>query len=181
MTVNLENYQEDVRQIVDWSAAIWAGIVAGIVFLILYLAVWPILVGGQALDLLRYQASIITGPDLAISMSAPALIAVALLVHFILSILWSLVIAAIIHKWGMIIGVLLGGLLGFGIYGINFISFAALPSGLWPEILSFPWFSALNAVNPLFMAMIHIIFGAVAGGVYEYLEVEYFVPIAEHA
>lgn len=178
MSVNLENYQE-VRQLVDWSAAIWAGFIAGIAFLLLYVVIWPLVIGGRAIDLLRYLASIVIGPDAAVDASPAMVLITALIVHFVLSIIWSIIIAIIIHRWGMVVGIFLGGLLGFAIYGINFISFASLPVGLWPEALSFPWFSALNAVSPTFMAIIHIIFGAVAGGAYEYLEVEYFVPVAE--
>lgn len=168
MTVNTDqlNSVQPVRQLVDRSAAFWAGIVSGVVFLLLYLALMPSAVNGDVVTLLRYLASIVLGAEAVLTASTAVVVIVALLVHFILAMLWAVVITIIIHRWGMVVGILLGGLLGLAVYGINFFSF----------IFLFPWFWPLNSI---LMALIHVVFGAVAGGVYEYLEVEYFVPIAE--
>lgn len=163
MSAQTENLQE-VRQLVDWSAALWAGLVAGFVFLLLYLVIAPLVLAGDALVFIRYLASIILGPEAILAQMNPLIIILALVVHFALSIIWTLIVTSIIHRWGLIIGILLGGLLGLAIYGINFFSF----------IFLFPWFWTLSSA---FMAVAHVIFGAVAGGVYEYLEVERYVAI----
>lgn len=168
MTVQIDQFEntKPVRQLVDRSAAFWAGIVSGLLFLLMYLFLMPLAVGGDASILLQYLASIVLGPETVLTAATPVVVATALVVHFVLAMIWAVIITIVIHRWGMIIGILLGGLLGLAIYGINFFSF----------IFLFPWFWPLNTV---LLALIHVAFGAVAGGVYEYLEVEYFEPVTE--
>lgn len=168
MTVQFDQFEnaKPVRQLVDRSAAFWAGIVSGLLFLLLYLFLMPLAVGGDASVLLQYLASIVLGPETVLSASTPLVVSTALIVHFVLAMIWAVLITIVIHRWGMIVGILLGGLLGLAIYGINFFSF----------ILFFPWFWPLNST---LFALIHVVFGALVGGIYEYLEVEYFEPITE--
>ncbi len=155
-----------MRQLVDWSAAVWAGIVAGSVFLILNLILIPQYIGGNAWIVLRYIASLVLGtgvlppPDTANT----TVLIVALLLNFALSIIFALILAAITHQWGLIIGMIVGALFGLGLYFIN----------LYTLTLIFPWFFVMN--SNLFM-WIHVLFGLVAGATYEILEVEEFVPI----
>lgn len=154
-----------LRQLVDWSAAVWAGLIAGLVFLVLNVFVVPLLVGGNGWISLRYTASLVMGPGV---LPPPAsfdllVLLVALLVHFILSVLWSILLAYVIHRWGLLVGLIGGALFGLALYGINFYALT----------LIYPWFFAIRSW-PLIAS--HIIFGALAGGIYESLEVEEFVP-----
>jgi hypothetical protein len=57
-----------------------------------------------------------------------------------------------------------GAILGLLLYAINFYTLTFF----------FPWFFAMRSW-PVIVS--HIIFGATAGGVYELLEVEEFVPV----
>lgn len=155
-----------MRQVVDWRAALVAGVVAGIVFLLLNLLLAPVFAGVSAGIFIRMLASIVMGegvlpPPTTID---PVITLVALLTHFILSIIFAIVLAIIIHRWGLITGILLGGVFGLALYGINFFTMTYF----------FPWFFAMNH---WIIAVTHVIFGAVAGGVYEALEVERFVPV----
>lgn len=157
-----------LRQVVDWSAAVWAGLVAGTIFLILNIFLLPMLVGGNAWVVLRLFASLAMGENV---LAPPAtfdltITLVALATHFALSLSFSLVLAFLIHRWGLIAGVLLGGLFGLGLYSINFFTLT----------LFYPWFFAFHSTP---MIVNHVIFGALAGGIYEGLEVEEFVPVEE--
>jgi hypothetical protein len=154
-----------MRQLVDWSAALWAGLIAGALFLLLNLFLSPI---GNAWAMLRLFASIILGEGILAppaTFDITALIA-ALVIHFGLSILYALLIAYVIHRGGLISGVIGGALLGLALYSIN----------VYTLTLLYPWFFAMRGA--IFITT-HAIFGAVAGGIYEALEVEIFVPAEE--
>jgi hypothetical protein len=154
-----------MRPVVDWSAALWAGVISGVVFLLANLLLAGLTLGSPWI-VLRILASIVLGSgvlpppvtfDLGIAI-------VALLVNFALSILFTGIIALIIHRWGLIVGLLGGAVLGLALYAINFYTFSFL----------FPWFFPFRS---WMMVVSHLIFGAVAGGTYELLEVEEFVPV----
>ncbi len=155
-----------MRQLVDWSAAVWAGLIAGAVFLLLNLFLIPQFVGANAHVIIRLMASIVMGESILAppaTFHAGATVA-AVAVHFTLSVLYSLVIAYIIHRWGLVVGFLGGAALGLALYAINFYTCT----------LFFPWFFALR--NWIFV-LTHAVYGALAGGIYEALEVEEFVPV----
>lgn len=155
-----------LRQVVDWSAAIWAGIVSGVVFLLLNVFVLPVFVGGNAWVSLRYAASIVLGPSVLPPPSTfglPVMI-VAVLVYLVLAVAAAVVLAIVIHRWGLVVGILGGALFGLALYFINFYTLTFI----WP------WFFALRSWTLL---LLHVIFGALAGGIYEALEVERFVTV----
>ncbi|MEM7248418.1 MAG: hypothetical protein AAF533_24000 [Acidobacteriota bacterium] len=153
-----------LEQVVDWSAALWAGLVAGTVFLVLNLLVTPKALGGTASVILAYLASPVLGKGVLAPPIEPSggTIAIGLLTHFVLSILFACLIAFLLHRWGLLIGVLGGAALGVAIYLVN----------VYTMTLFFPWF--FNMKSTVFL-LTHVAFGAVAGGVYEALEVEEFV------
>ncbi|NNE07103.1 MAG: hypothetical protein HKN20_00945 [Gemmatimonadetes bacterium] len=154
----------NTRQVVDWSAAIWAGIIGGAVFFLASVLLLPLAVGGNAWVVARYFASILLGAEV---LAPPAtfelsIFAAALVAHFGLAIVFALLISFVIHKGGLLAGVIRGALLGGAIYIIN----------VYTLTLLFPWLFALHGV--LFFAA-HVLYGAVVGWVYEGLEVEEFV------
>ncbi len=156
----------DTRQVVDWSAAIWAGIIGGAVFFVSSVFLLPFATGGNAWVVARYFASILLGTDV---LAPPAtfdlaIFAAAIVAHFGLSIIFALVISFIIHKGGLLAGVIRGALLGAAIYVIN----------VYTLTLLFPWFFAMHGLP--FLAA-HVVYGAVVGWVYEGLEVEEFVAV----
>jgi hypothetical protein len=89
---------------------------------------------------------------------------VALLLHLFLSVIYALVLAFIIHRWGLIVGIVGGALFGLALYVVNYYTFS----------IFFPWFFPVRSWVDV---LSHMLFGAVAGGVYEALEVEEFVPV----
>jgi len=148
----------------DWRAAIWAGLVAGVVFLVIQMAILAGVTGGSPWVMLRMIAAMVMGQNVLPPPATfdPVIAVVALLIHFVLSILFALLIAFVLHRWGMLVGIIGGALFGLALYAINYYTFT----------LFFPWFFPMgNWVAVL----AHIVFGAVAGGVYEAFEHEEYV------
>ena len=88
-------------------------------------------------------------------------------VRGIWSIICALVIAIVIHRWGLGVGIVGGAILGLAIYGINMYSLTYF----------FDWFFAIKSNVFLFS---HVLFGATAGGVYELFD-HYDLPLIEEA
>ena len=155
-----------MRQLVDWSSAIWAGVIGGTVFLIVNLLLSPILLGGNGWVQIRLLASIVMGPEI---LAPPATfdagaLAAALVTHYALAVGFALVVAYVIHRGGLIAGMIGGAALGLSLYAINFYTLTYF----------FPQFFAMRGEA---MLLSHVVFGAVVGGLYEALEVEEFVPV----
>lgn len=141
---------KSIQKNVIWRAVLLAGIVAGIAFFVANLLLSNVLTPSL---LLRYIASLVMGSDVLTNGNSMALI-VGGIVHLVLSVLFALVISIVIHRWGLLVGIIGGGILGLALYAIN----------LYTLTLLFPWFFAINTSSLLIS---HVIFGVVAGGVYE--------------
>jgi hypothetical protein len=149
------------RVIADWRAAIWAGVIAGVVFLVLEMLMVPIFLGGSPWDPPRMMAAIVLGETvLPIPGQPPALpnagvLAAAMGVHFVLSIIYALTLAALLARVPPSAAIAVG--IGFGItlYIVNFYGFTAL----------FPWFAMGRNVITI---AAHVVFGAVLGAMLGY-------------
>jgi hypothetical protein len=153
-----------LRQVVDWRAAIVAGVVSVSVFFLTNLLLSTITLGSPWI-ILRLQAAVLLGEQ---ALPPPAgftwpVFLIGLLVNFLVGIPYACLIALMLHRWGLLVGVLGGALLGAAFYLITTFSLSYF----------FPWFYALRSWMMLWSS---VLFGAVAGGVYELLEVEKFVP-----
>lgn len=157
MTSNTSNIR--LRQVMDWRAAVFAGLIAGAIFLVSLLIIYPVATGGSPWILLRMIAAVVLGQDALTPINAPSgsVAVVAVLLHFVLSLLYTLIVAFVVHRWGVLLAVLVGGLIGLAIYLINVFTFT----------IFFDWFTLAREWPFL---VVHIIFGAVAGGIYELLE-----------
>jgi hypothetical protein len=154
-----------MRQVVDWSATLWAGIISGIIFLLVNLLLTAYALGSPWI-VTRILASIVMGSRVLPPPASfdPIISLVALVVHLVLSVLFAAILAIIIHRWGLIVGVVGGAIFGLALYGINFYTFSFF----------FPWFFVFKS---WMMLASHVVFGVFAGGIYETLEVEEFVPV----
>jgi hypothetical protein len=153
-----------MRQLVDWRAAIIAGVASGLVLLVLEMLLTWITVGSPWV-FPRLIAAIVLGrgvlpPPATFS---PGLLLVTLVIHLPLSIAYACLIAFVLHRWGLLVGIVGGAALGLALYLINFGTVFSI----------YPWFAPMKGWIALWA---HVAFGAVAGGVYELLEVERFVP-----
>ena len=163
--------QPRARQLVDWSAAVWAGLIAGAVFIVLNLVVLPIIHGGNVWWMSRLFASpILKTPILADSEANPesfnaTALLITLLFGFGLAVVFSLVLNFITHRWGWLTAAIVGALFGVCLYLINlYILVEHSPAGVH-----------MNFVRTPFFLGTHILFGALAGFIYEMMEVEEFV------
>lgn len=163
---------ERMRQLVDWSSALWAGLIAGMVFFLLCFFMVPYFAGGNGWMMVRLIASIVLGSDVLAPPATfdGAIFTVALVTHFSLSMSFSLTVAYVLHRGGLITGIAGGALFGFALYAINFYTLTLL----------FPWFFGYRSF-PMILA--HVLFGALCGGLYESFEVEEFesLPAEEEA
>ena len=153
-----------MRQIMDWRAAIIAGLLAGLLALVLRIVLWVTVTGGSFWAPFYQSAAIFLGPESLAPVDAPnmGVVAVGALVHMVLSLVYALLLAFIIHRWGLIVGIVGGALFGLAIYIINYYTFTYL----------FPWFFPLRSWLVL---ATHVFFGAAAGGIYEALERDIYV------
>ena len=158
-----------LRQLVDWSSAVWAGLIAGAVFFLANIFLTPEVYGGPWV-MTRLFASLLLGSEVMTETRAlgSGVLAAAVLVNSTLSILFACLIAFCLHRWGLVVGILGGAVFGLALYGVNF--HALTTPGL------FPWFYEWH--NPMFIAT-HVLFGAMTGGIYEALEVEEFVEVED--
>lgn len=153
-----------MRQVMDWEAAIKAGLIAGVVGLLI--VVIPAAADGYPWIIFHWIAALVLGPEVLSETSnlSPLIFSLGLLIHFTLSIIYALVLAFVIHRWGFWVGVLGGALFGLALFAINYYTFTLL----------FPWFLVMRSW-PVVIA--HVVFGAVAGGAYEAMEVERFIAV----
>jgi hypothetical protein len=162
---NMDSFFPKSRKIVDFRAVFWAGIVSGLVFLVVNMLLsWIIL--GTPWIFVRMAAALLLGQD---ALPPPAsfdliIFLVALVIHLVLSLVFTTVLASIIHKWGLAVGIIGGALFGLALYAINIYTFS----------IFFPWFFSLRS---WIILLSHLIYGATAGGMYEALEVERFETI----
>lgn len=148
----------------DWRAALLAGLIAGALTLLLRMILWAAVTGGSAWTPFYHAAAILMGPDSFAPAGAPefGVVAVGTLVHLTLSVFYTIILAFIIHRWGLVVGIIGGALFGVALYLINYYTFTFL----------FPWFYPLRSWL-VFVA--HVFFGAAAGGIYEALERDIYV------
>ncbi|MFT5192367.1 MAG: hypothetical protein ACI9DF_000519 [Verrucomicrobiales bacterium] len=152
-----------VRQQVDWGAAIRAAFIGGATFLLLIQVFQP---GFSPEMMVRYFASILLGNEiLAASPDNPLTWRAYLgmgLFHFAVAFAFTAVVAFVVHHRGILLSMLVGGILGLCLYGINTYTITKFV----------PHFFILE--SGFFLAT-HVIFGALVGAIYEALEFEVFV------
>ena len=145
-----------IRRQVAWRAIPIAAVVAGTLFLLVNILLMPFVLETDPLLLIRYQASLVLGPDVLVSPTASTIL-VGIITHYLLALIFTFIITIVIHRWGLLVGIMGGALLGLALYCIN----------LYTMTLVFPWFFAIN--NSVLL-LSHVLFGAAAGGVYELLD-----------
>lgn len=149
------------RRMPDWRAAAMAGFAAGVVFLVVELiALW--LMGESPWGPPRMVAAIVMGRDV-LSQAVPGAGAVlaALVVHFVLAILFGLILAVIMAPFSFDSSIGMasaaGALFGVAVYVIDFYGMTRV----------FPWFAEARG-SLSFLA--HVVFGLVAADAYWKLE-----------
>lgn len=152
---------EKIKKWVDWKAVLFASLVSGMVFFIINSILTGSLLGDNWL-FARMSAGLVSGEQaLASSGTDIGVIGTGFIIHMLMSLIFTSLIAFTIHRWGILVGFIGGGVLGLSLYWINTYTFSAF----------FPWFFTLRS---WMMMVSHIVFGALAGGIYELLEDDSF-------
>lgn len=140
-------------------AAVLAGIAAGIVSTVAQVALWLAFTDALPEILFRdarLAAAIVMGTGVlapAPGGDAAAVMAVATLVHFALSIAYGLALGSLVARLRGRAAPAVGAAFGVALFVLNMFGFTAV----------FPWFTA--ARDPITLAA-HVVFGVSAAGVY---------------
>lgn len=147
----------DIRPGNRWGVAAWAGLVAGLVFMMMEMLLVWLAMGQSPWGLPRMIAAMAMGKEV---LPPPAtfsigIMMVAMAIHMMLSVIYGLIIGAIVHRMGKGAALATGAALGLvALYFLNFHVVAPM---------MFPWFTeAQNWVSVLS----HVAFGMVAAAMY---------------
>jgi hypothetical protein len=146
---------------INWIAALYAGIAAGIIATMAQIILWWIFSGslpGIMFRDARLAAAIVLGKEILpmqVAFDWPAMI-VATMIHFSLSVIYSMILAAFIVRRSLGVSIFVGVEFGFILFGVNMYGFT----------LIFPWFE--EARDWITLAA-HVVFGIVAAAVYRLL------------
>lgn len=177
-----------VRQVVDWGAAIKAGFLAGLVFLLVNLFLTQyVLPDLKPKRICQYFASVLLGPQAFEEAPAPPpgfqeapppksisgqilehspqewrIYASMLLTHFASAFLATFVLAIIVHEGGKLRGFFMGAVFGACVYVINMYAMTKFAPMLF-------------SLHHWFFLASHVLFGALAGLLYEIFEREIYL------
>jgi hypothetical protein len=161
----MDTFFPNSRKVVDFRAVFWAGIISGLVFLVVNMLLSLLLLGTPWI-FIRMVAALLLGQDVLPPPASfdPVIFIVALVIHLLLSLVFTTILALMIHKWGLLVGIIGGAIFGLALYAINTYTFSFF----------FPWFFSLRS---WIILLSHVFYGATAGGMYEALEVERFETV----
>ncbi len=147
---------------IDWSSAVWAGVIAGAVFMMLEMILVPLFGMGSAWGPPRMIAAMLLGKHVLPAMGHPAtfdfgVLMVAMMILFVLSIAYAIVLSLIVNRTETGPATAVGAGYGLLLYLVNFYIFTA----------TFPWFAMARGGIGIFS---HIVFGLVAGACYKALQ-----------
>jgi len=158
----MENTKKRLKQIVDWRATFIAGFVGGLISYLLNILLTRISLGSGWL-FIQLSASILLGEKaLHSEYDQFLIILLGFLIHIALSMIFAAILTTIIHRWGLVVGIIGGAAFGLGLYVINFYLLSYF----------FPWFYPLRT---WIFVLSNVLYGAIVGGVYELLEVEKYI------
>jgi hypothetical protein len=132
-----------------------AGIIAGLIFMMLEMILVPMFMNGSPWGPPRMIAAIILGKEV---LPPPAtfdlgVLMAAIMLHLMLSIIYVIILAMIVKSMSLGLAILIGAVFGFVLYLVNFYGMTGI----------FPWFA--NARNWVSIFS-HIMFGIIAAWSY---------------
>lgn len=150
------------RRMPNWPAAAASGFVAGAVVMVVELLWSTLVLGTSPWGASHMVAGILLGRDVIQTTDfSVGIVGVALITHYVLGILFGLVLAIIIAAFHLdssaAMTLTTGAVFGVVLYLFNFYGFAQ----------AFPWFMEMRSWSTL---LAHIIFGMVAAILYWQLE-----------
>jgi hypothetical protein len=151
------------RPHLDGRAFLIAAVVGGVTALLAALVISAAVLGEPSL-LLRMTASLVLGPDVipVTAGSSAGVLIIGLLIHLGLTFVYAFLVVLVIHRWGLVVGLVGGALVGLALYAINVYALSYF----------FPWIYPLRS---WMLLLTHMILGAFVGVVYELLD-KYDLP-----
>jgi hypothetical protein len=139
----------------DWAAAGWAGLAAGLLMIALETALSSLSAGAAGTGPIRQIAAIALGGSVLPPLSpfTGLVFLAAMSVHLPLSLIYARLLAPLVHGSRGGRAAAIGVLFGAGLYALNYYALAGV----------FPWFAASRGWITL---VSHLAFGAVAAGMY---------------
>ena len=141
----------------NWKAAIWAGLIAGAVFMMLEMALVAIVNGQSPWGPPRMIAAMVMGESV---LPPPGsfdfgIMMVAMMIHFMMSIAFGVILGWAIYHWRMnlLTALVVGTVFGLVIYFVVFYMMTAI----------FPWFAMARGGVSI---VAHAMFGLVLGWAY---------------
>jgi hypothetical protein len=146
---------------VKWSAAVYAGVAAGILATVAQIVLWSVLTDAFPAILFkdaRFAAAIVMGRGV---LPPPAsfdsrVMLVATLVHFALSIAYALILSGLISRLRTPAALFVGAAFGLCLYLVNMHGFTVF----------FPWF---DATRDWITVVAHVTFGVTSAAAYKNL------------
>lgn len=161
MELHMHSHRWEARK-PDWQAAAASGLVAGAILMVLELLWTTNLIGATPWTMPHMIAAIAMGPQVLEPHDFNLMVmAVALITHYLLGIVFGLILGAIIAPFhfdsspGMALAV--GAIFGLMLYLLNFYGMARM----------FPWFAQMRGLATV---IAHLIFGMSAAIMYWKLE-----------
>lgn len=154
MSQVMQETHADLHAATDWKAASLAGLIAGVVFLMLEMALVWMVQGMSPWGPPYMMAAMVLGADVLPAMGTWAvfdlkIVMIAMMIHFPMAIIYGLLGAWLIHRFDLAVAVMIGAGLGLAVYLVNFYIVAPM---------AFPWFEMGRNWIGVFA---HIMFGAV--------------------
>lgn len=151
--------RDDLHSVTDWKAGAWAGVIAGLVFLMLEMGLVWMAQGQSPFGPPHMMAAMVLGKEVLPPPGSWApfdlkILITAMMIHFPVSIAYGLLGAWLVHRFDWAGGLMIGATFGLAIYIVNFYVIAPV---------AFPWFEmGRNWIG----AFSHVMFGAVLAGAY---------------
>lgn len=147
----------------DRRAFVMASLGAGLAALLASLLLSGIVLGDPEF-LVRVAASLVLGPEVipATSEGSAAIILVGLLVLLALALVYGLLIVLVVHRWGLVVGLIGGALIGAALYVID----------IYAVSYFFPW---IYPMRNWMLLLTHMVLGGTVGVIYELLD-KYDLP-----
>jgi ABC-type sulfate transport system permease subunit len=154
--------RDELHSVTDWRAAALAGVIAGLVFLMLEMVLVWMVQGQSPWGPPHMIAAMVLGSEVLPSMGTWApfdlkIVLSAMAIHFPMAIVYGLVGAWLMHRFDWVGAMMIGAALGLAAYIVNFYLIAPM---------AFPWFEmGRNWIG----AFSHIMFGLTLGVAYIWL------------
>lgn len=151
--------RDDLHSVTDWMAGVWAGLIAGLVFVMLEMGLVWMVQGESPWGPPHMIAAMALGKDVLPPAGTWApfdlkIMLTTMMIHLPMSVAYGLLGAWLVHRFDWAGGLMIGAGLGLAIYIVNF--YAVAPA-------AFPWFlMGRNWIG----AFSHVMFGAVLGVAY---------------